>query len=67
MTDFVLRKADIERITGVTERTVRSMEARGDFPKRFTINPNGRAVGWSSRDVQAWLEERSMPTRSELT
>jgi predicted DNA-binding transcriptional regulator AlpA len=58
VTDIVLRKADIEKITGVTERTVRSMEAAGKFPKRFTINPSGRAVGWSLREVQNWMEQR---------
>lgn len=51
MSDIVLRKSDVERATGLTERTLRIMEAQGTFPRRFTLNPGGRAVGWRSREV----------------
>ncbi len=45
MNKTILRKPDIESATGLTERTIRNMEAEGKFPRRFTLNPGGRAVG----------------------
>lgn len=58
MTDTILRKRDIKRITGLSDVTIRLMEAAGTFPSRFTINPNGRLVGWKSTAIQAWIDER---------
>lgn len=59
MTDIILRKADIEKATGLTERTLRIMESAGTFPKRFVLNPGGRAVGWRGEEIQAWIEQRA--------
>lgn len=59
MVDSILRKPDIEKMVGLTERTVRIMEAQGKFPKRFVLNPGGRAVGWRSTEVQHWIDERA--------
>lgn len=36
-----------------------AMCAEGVFPKPFTIIPGGRAVGWLSSDVDAWIMQRS--------
>jgi len=57
--DRVLRKPDIETATGYTERAIRDLEREGKFPKRFKLNPDGRAVGWLESEVQAWLAERA--------
>lgn len=60
MTDVILRAPDVEEATGLTERSIRLMEAEGTFPRRFVLNPNGgRAVGWRSSEVQAWIEQRA--------
>lgn len=59
MTDSILRKPDIEKATGLTERTLRNMESDGNFPKRFTLNPGGRAVGWRAEEVQQWIVDRA--------
>lgn len=61
--DRVLRKPDVEEITGLTERTLRDMERAGTFPRRFFINPYGRVVGWKESEIQAWIDERAA-TRS---
>jgi prophage regulatory protein len=58
--NYILRKPDIERMTGLTERTVRSMEARSVFPRRFVLNPGGRAVGWQAREVEEWIAQRAL-------
>lgn len=57
--DKILRKPDVEEITGLTERSIRDLEAAGDFPPRILINPKGRSVGWLASEVQIWLEQRS--------
>ena len=57
MKSVVLRKPDIARVTGLSIRTIDRMEARGEFPKRFPISV--RCVGWSSADVQEWLDQRA--------
>ena len=58
--DTILRAPDVEKATGLTERSLRIMEAEGTFPKRFTLNPTGgRAVGWRASEVQSWIEERA--------
>lgn len=56
MTDRLLRAPDLEAIVGVSERTIRRLEKKGQFPKRIQITP--RAVGWRESAVMAWLEER---------
>jgi len=59
MADKVLRSHDIENITGYTSRRIRDLEAAGNFPKRFLINPEGRSVGWLESEVQRWIESRA--------
>jgi prophage regulatory protein len=56
MTDRFLRVPDLEAIVGVSERTVRRLEAKGLFPKRVQITQ--RTIGWRESAVMAWLEER---------
>lgn len=56
MTDQILRKPDIERITGMTERHIRNLEARGEFPRRVKLG--ARAVGWRARQVEEWIASR---------
>lgn len=61
MTDKILRRPDIERITGMTERNVRNLEASGRFPRRFKIS--ARAVGWLESEVQIWLQAKGEATQ----
>jgi prophage regulatory protein len=55
----VLRKPDVEGLVGLTARHLSALERDGLFPKRFTLIPGGRAVGWLESEVQAWLAERA--------
>lgn len=61
MTDTILRKPDIHRITGLSDVTIRSLEEQGLFPRRFKITgmPNCKHVGWRQSEVAAWIEERA--------
>lgn len=59
MTDRILRKRDVCEITGMCDNTLRTMEAAGNFPRRFTLNPGGVLVGWKASAVSNWIEERA--------
>jgi predicted DNA-binding transcriptional regulator AlpA len=59
MTNRILRKAHVELLTGLSERTLRRMEAKGQFPARFPIQPGGLVMGWLEKEVTAWIEERA--------
>jgi len=56
--DRVLRRAEVEHLTSLTERMLRNLEREGRFPRRFLITEGGRAVGWSANEVAAWLADR---------
>lgn len=58
MTDTILRKTDVEKIAGLSERQIRRLEEQGHFPKRVALSPTGRAVGWKASEVQAWIASR---------
>lgn len=57
MTDAILRRPDVERITGLSRSTLYAMIAEGDFPKPVRLGK--RAVGWREADISAWLESRT--------
>lgn len=57
----ILRVREVENKVGICDRHLREMEAEGHFPKRFTLNPNGkgRAVGYVEDEVDGWIAERA--------
>ena len=57
--DSILRAPEVERLTGMTERSLRDWEATDRFPRRFQLVPGGRAVGWRLSEIQRWIEERA--------
>lgn len=56
--DRIVRRPELQDTVGLTERQIRNLENEGRFPRRFLIADSGRAVGWSHREVQAWVHER---------
>lgn len=63
----ILRVSDTESKTGYCDRQLREMEAQGLFPKRFSLNPNGkgRAVGHLESEVDEWIAERAASRMQE--
>ena len=59
MTDRILRKPDINALTGFSDVTIRALEAQGHFPRRFKLNPLGKHVGWRESEIMDWIEERA--------
>lgn len=55
----ILRPSETASKVGLCDRMLRDMEAEGIFPKRFVINPKGRAVGHLESEVEAWMEARA--------
>lgn len=57
----ILRPNETAAKVGICDRHLRDMEATGEFPKRFPLNPNGkgRAVGHLESEVDDWIKERA--------
>jgi len=57
----ILRPHETEARTGYCDRQLRELEAKGLFPKRFSLNPSGkgRAVGHLESEVDKWIAERA--------
>ena len=52
----IIRKRELETITGRSYSALRRDILAGHFPKAVQIGP--RAIGWRSADVRAWLDSR---------
>jgi predicted DNA-binding transcriptional regulator AlpA len=58
----LMRKAEIQALTGVCDETIRRWEREGKFPRRVRLDPTaGRqgAVAWLASEFAAWLNERA--------
>ena len=56
MPDRILRRAECERATGLSESTLWRLEQRNQFPRRRRISTH--AIGWLESQVQKWIRER---------
>lgn len=53
----ILRRAAVERLTGLPRSTLYAKVAAGEFPKPIKLG--ARSVGWFERDIAAWQETLS--------
>ena len=53
MTDRVLRKPEVQRLTGKSSATLYRDMAKGIFPRQRQIGE--AAVGWLESDIDEWL------------
>ena len=61
----VWRLPEVVTQTGLSRSTIYEMIGRGEFPRQFNLGR--RAVGWSSKDVLAWVDSKiSEPRVSTL-
>jgi len=60
MTDRILRRPDVEAITGLSRSSLYGMMAEGRFPRPVRIGK--RAVGWNLSVVEEWLRTRKLST-----
>lgn len=52
----VMRLPSVKKVTGLGRSTIYRMIAKNQFPAQRQLT--GRAVGWSSDDVYAWIARR---------
>jgi prophage regulatory protein len=61
----VLRRPDVERLTGLSYSTIYRMMRAGTFPQRIKLSP--QAVGWNAMEVAHWVKTRQpVPTPTDI-
>ena len=63
MSDRLLRRRQVEEITGMSCSTIYRLMQDGAFPRPVRVGP--AAVRWRQSDLTGWLESRPI-ARSEL-
>lgn len=56
MVDTILRRRDVERVTGLRRSSLYEKIRAGNFPRPLKIN--SRSVGWLSSEVAEWQRAR---------
>ena len=56
MHDKLLRRRQVEEITGVGHSSIYRLKREGKFPRPVRIGP--AAVRWRASDITAWIESR---------
>lgn len=52
----ILRKDEVQRLTGLSYTTIWRKERNGEFAARVRLGAN--SVGWREGDVLRWLDQR---------
>jgi prophage regulatory protein len=61
----ILRRRQVETLTGLKRSTIYERVAQGHFPKPIHLGP--RSVGWLANEIDDWIAARiaeSRPTTS---
>lgn len=53
----ILRRPEVEHVTGLSRATLYRLIAAGEFPASVRLTA-GNAVGWQEAKVRAWLASR---------
>ncbi|MCV6588019.1 MAG: AlpA family transcriptional regulator [Marinobacterium sp.] len=61
----ILRRKEVEEITGLGRSTIYEHMAKDTFPKPVSLT--GRAVGWRNKDIQHWLQEQASNLEHQFT
>ena len=56
MNDRLLRRGEVEEITGLARSSIYRYMQEGDFPRPVRVGP--AAVRWRESDIVRWLESR---------
>lgn len=60
MQDRLLRRREVERITGMSRSSIYRLMQEAEFPRPVRIGP--AAVRWKASDITAWIESRPVAT-----
>ncbi|MBV8774452.1 MAG: AlpA family phage regulatory protein [Deltaproteobacteria bacterium] len=58
----ILRKPDLESITGLDRATIARLIQKGQFPRPVRLSL--RAVGWKASDVEEWIRSRQLTVQA---
>lgn len=61
MTKKLLRRNEVEKVTGLKRSSIYSKIKEGDFPKPIKLGM--RAVAWLEADVMQWIESKVTESR----
>ncbi|NNU80409.1 AlpA family phage regulatory protein [Halovulum dunhuangense] len=64
MADRILRRPEVELLTGLSRSTLYAMIAEGSFPEPLRLGR--RAVGWRESVVEEWIGGRAPAGRSSI-
>ena len=56
MGDRLMRRQEVEKITGLGRSSIYRLMQKGDFPRPVRVGP--AAVRWMESEVTAWVESR---------
>ena len=56
MPDKILRRPEVETLTGLSRSTIYELITAGRFPRPLRIGK--RAVGWTESCIQEWINSR---------
>ena len=56
MDDRLLRRREVEKITGMSRSSIYRLMPDGEFPSPVKVGP--AAVRWRESDITAWVESR---------
>lgn len=59
----ILRRRQVEKRIGLTRSPLYARIKAGTFPKPVQLG-NGRAVGWIEAEIDAWLAEQILKSRT---
>ena len=65
MEQMILRLPKVKAITGLSRSTIYLRMSEGTFPKHISLG--SRAVGWLKSEVNAWIEQRILESRVNVT
>ena len=60
MQDRLLRRREVERITGLSRASIYRLMRSGSFPLPVKVGPT--AVRWKECDIADWIESRPLAT-----
>ena len=63
MNEKLLRRREVEELTGLSRASVYRLISEGEFPRPVRVSATG--VRWKASDIAAWIESRPLST-SEL-
>ena len=53
----LVRKPELQAITGLSDPTIYRLEKQGRFPQRVKIG--GNSVAWIEAEIMAWIREKA--------